>query len=180
MHSVRRALVLLALVAPLPALAEGKAVVGAAVARARLETSVAGAPLRVEDDGFRLHVGWHFAKFFGVEGSYLAPGSPHAASGATSFRTDLNAYEIAAVGMVPVGPVRLFARAGVARWRSDETTTVLAIPATARARGTDALYGAGVAFHLLPLLWLRAEYERVETGGGRKLDAGSLGLELRF
>jgi hypothetical protein len=164
-----------------PSAAWAEIVLGAALTDTSFETVSAGTRFEAEDRGYKLVAGWNFAKFFGLEAGYLALGSPEETVDGARFRTDLKAYDACALGILPMGVVRLHVKAGMARWTSDSVTTPPSGPSiSASENGTDPVYGAGAAFHLLPTLWLRTEYETVDAGEGRSFDVISLGLDLRF
>lgn len=178
MRALRLGLALLALS---PTFASADVIVGGAVTETRLRTNVSGIDFQASDRGFKLHAAKSFFEFLEIEAGYLDLGTPDDTAGGSRLASDLRAYDVLAVGVLPLGPVHLFAKAGVARWEADTVVTPPVGPAGSTSEnGTDPIYGAGVSVHLAPILWLRAEYERIELGSGRKLEVVSAGVDFRF
>ena len=78
-----------------------------------------------------------------------------------------------AVGFLPIGPVDLFAKAGLIAWDSKIDGGVF------DDDGTDLAYGVGAQFRVLGLS-IRAEYEKFDDQRRRDLDMISIGVTYTF
>ncbi|MGA9368513.1 MAG: hypothetical protein WBV35_13725, partial [Steroidobacteraceae bacterium] len=114
---------------------------------------------------------------FAVEANYVNLGhqSSDLLGGYNPFtHADSRAFDIAAVGLLPLGPVDLFGKAGGARWTLSGDTlgpnnTLFAL----NRSGTSFLWGAGVQAHWGPIGG-RLEYEHFQmpdTDGARLFSA---------
>jgi hypothetical protein len=92
---------------------------------------------------------------------------------------DLTGYSGAVLGIVPMGRVSLFGKAGVLRWTEEGTIITIAGLQDRSVDGSDLLLGAGVTFGLAPRFGLRAEWERYDFESGAE-DALLGGVEVRF
>lgn len=146
--------------------------------------------------GWKIYGGFQFHPNWAVELGYVDLGevtSNVTATGITNVNTlvqdALNAHDFSArgltfdlLGMVPAGPILLFARAGGMHYKADvrvqETNT--GISASAVEWGTGAHYGVGVK---LPVyeerVNLRGEWERFHVNG-EWIDLYSIGAEFHF
>jgi hypothetical protein len=94
-------------------------------------------------------------------------------------RADSRAVAVSALALWPIGQFDLFARAGIASWKTDveyfygESRTYVR-----DVTGTDAKFGAGVQLRLRRVT-ARLEYERLRFGANAA-DALSLGLAYHF
>jgi hypothetical protein len=107
-----------------------------------------------DDTGYKAIVGYNFGIIplvdLGIEAEYVDFGEPDDGP----VKVDANA--IAAFGLVGVnlGPVGIFAKAGMFSWDADATDGVDSYSDD----GTDPAYGAGVRFQIASFQ-IRAEYE---------------------
>lgn len=107
-----------------------------------------------DDTGYKAIVGYNFGIIplidLGVEAEYVDFGEPDDGP----VKVDANA--IAAFGLVGVnlGPVGIFAKAGMFSWDADATDGIDSYSDD----GTDPAYGAGVRFQIASFQ-IRAEYE---------------------
>jgi OmpA-OmpF porin, OOP family len=131
-----------------------------------------------EDTGWKAFIGYRFAPFFAVEGGYVDFGESDSPADAVGgpFSLDAKGMSAFGVGIIPVGPVELFGKAGGARLKyngiygADEF----------KDSSTEFAYGFGVQL-ALGNVGLRAEYENFDTGGDAgKLDLISVGLTYTF
>lgn len=116
-----------------------------------------------KDFSYKIIFGVRPVDRFSAEVSYLSLGKPDDRT--TGSAVDTKGVSGFAVGYAAVGPVDLFAKAGLVNW--DATVTSRGVRVSKRD-GTDFAYGAGVQFRLLSLA-LRAEYERFELEKGANL-----------
>jgi hypothetical protein len=133
---------------------------------------------RIDDNAYKVIVGFRPIPPFAVEANYVNLGHQSSAllgGGYYPFRhADSRAFDIAGVGLLPLGPVDLFGKAGGARWTLSADTpgpnnTLFAL----NRSGTSFLWGAGVQGHWGPL-GARLEYEHFQmpyTDGARLFSA---------
>ena len=109
------------------------------------------------DTAYKLIAGLRPLDWLGVEANYVDFGSPDDVIGGVHNKSDSKGFAAYAVGFLPVGPVDIFAKAGLVNW--DASLSAPALPALSmNESGTDFSYGVGVQFRLLSLSF-RGEYE---------------------
>jgi len=155
------------------------AYVGASIGQTDTSVSNGGASVDGNDTSWKIVGGYTFMKFFGVEGSYRQFGGLDETSGTTSYSTDADSLDVFAVGMLPVGKVDLFAKAGYARISVDGTIDdpLFVAPITFSDSSTELAYGAGVSFGVGPAQ-IRIEYETFDVSSD--LDMFSAGAVFKF
>lgn len=110
------------------------------------------------DTGYKVFLGYNFGVVpflnLAVEGSYVDFGTAKGTVAGNS--VDIEVSGLDAFGLVGfnLGPVALFAKAGVINWDGEAT----GLSGTADDSGTDPAYGIGAQFQLGALA-VRAEYE---------------------
>ncbi len=149
-----------------------------------------------EDYGWKLFGGYRFLPFLGVEAGYVdlvndsdstpsfvgfSDGSgPLYRRGPVSVDIDdPTGFYGAAVGRLPIGSrFALFAKLGLFNWSADVTTINLGVAQTIGDSGTSTMAGAGFEAKILPLLRLRAEWERYAEIVRGDVDLISIGIVL--
>jgi opacity protein-like surface antigen len=130
-----------------------------------------------EDTGWKGILGYRFAPFFAAEAAYVDFGDTDAPEDVVGGPFSANAKGLTAfgVGIVPVGPVELFGKAGGSRVKS-----------RGRIGGSDFsdsdtkfAYGLGVQLALRNV-GLRAEWEKFDTDTIGNLKVVSLGVTYTF
>lgn len=116
-----------------------------------------------KDFAYKIIVGVRPIDRFSAEVSYVDLGKPDDRSLGSA--ADTKGVSGFAVGYAPLGPVDLFAKAGLVNW--DATLSSHGVRVT-KKDGTDFAYGAGAQFRLLSL-GIRAEYERFEIEKGANM-----------
>jgi hypothetical protein len=124
---------------------------------------------------FKLIAGWRFLDWLAVEGNYVDFGSGDDNVAGDRIETDGNGISLSAVGFLPVGPVDLFARAGIIDWSGDVKSQAFG---NGSDDGTDLTYGVGAQFRVWSLS-LRAEYERFDLDR-TDADLFSIGVTWTF
>lgn len=116
-----------------------------------------------KDMAYKIIAGVRPLDWLGVEVSYLDLGK----SDDKTLNTAADSKGVSGflVGFKAVGPVDLFAKAGLVNWDATISTHGARV---AKTDGTDLAYGAGVQFRLLSL-GIRAEYERFELENGANM-----------
>lgn len=147
--------------------------VGGSIGRADVDLRTDSVRIDDDDTAFKLIGGLRLLDSFGIEASYVNLGKVKDA-GLSTKTEGLSAF---AVGFVPVGPVDLFAKAGLYRW--DTKVDSDTVGRLVSRDGTDFAYGLGVQFRLLSLS-VRAEYEVFDVDSAEDLNMLSLGLTYTF
>jgi opacity protein-like surface antigen len=154
--------------------------VGASVGQS--DTSISGVPAEVDskDTSWKIMGGYTFMKFVGVEGSYRNLGGIDETVGTTSFATEAKSLDVFGVGILPVGPVDLFAKLGYSRIEYDASLNdpILTQPLSVSGNDNEVAYGAGIAFRIGSKFALRLEYEAFNTE--ETLSMISAGALFRF
>ena len=140
------------------------------------DVNIDSGPLEVDGDdtGFKLIAGFRPLDWFAVELNYVDFGDVDSDGGA--FKAESDAISAYAVGFVPVGPVDLFAKAGVVK---SDTSVNSDVGEAFKSDGTDFTYGAGVQFRFLSLS-ARLEYEIFDVDDVNDLNLLSVGLTYTF
>jgi OmpA-OmpF porin, OOP family len=125
------------------------------------------------DTAWKGFVGYNFAKWIGFEAAYVDLGG--ASDSGANVDLDVTAWEGFVVGMLPMGPVDLFVKAGGASIEAE-----LDAPSfTEDASDEYFAYGAGLAYNFGH--WaIRAEYEAYDVDDIDDLYVVSGGLTYRF
>lgn len=146
--------------------------------------------------GWKLYGGFQFLPYLGVEAGYQDLGKIDAtvkASGVSNIKgivkTTLNnepysfdGWNVDLVGMLPVGPTVLFAKAGAVWWSADITATAIntGVTASRSDSGTGAHWGAGLKFPMYNnRIGIRGEWEEYRVNG-RWIMFYSAGVEFHF
>jgi OOP family OmpA-OmpF porin len=127
--------------------------------------------------GFKAIAGWRFLDWLSVEANYVDLGSGEDKIDGEKVETDVSGASLSMVGFLPVGPVDLFARAGVIDWTADVTLSGLDLKGS--DDGTDLTYGVGAQFRIWSLS-LRAEYELFDIADADTVDLVSVGVTWTF
>lgn len=135
--------------------------------------------------GLKAFAGYRFLKFLAVEGGYVNFGHPEwIQRNSQGYRLKIdaavNGWDAMVVGILPVGGVEFFAKAGVIAWDSsfkiirdedvDEDT----------ASGTDAAYGLGFAVNAGKGASLRFEAERFDIDAWNSVNLYTVGVLYTF
>jgi OOP family OmpA-OmpF porin len=130
-----------------------------------------------DSTAFKVIAGWRFIDWLAVEANYVDLGSGDDRVAGEKIETDVDGVTLSAVGFLPVGPVDIFARAGVIDWNADVEAPGLGVSGS--DDGTDLTYGIGAQFRVWSLS-LRAEYERFDIDDADTVDLISLGVTWTF
>jgi hypothetical protein len=149
--------------------------VGAGYVRAQVNDvfGYTGYGFKIDDNAWKAIVGFRLAPPFAVEANYVNLG--HQSQGLlggnnSSGHADARAFDIFGVGLLPLGPVDIYGKAGGARWTlsgnlQGPNSTLFALD----RNGTSFVWGAGIQAHWGPL-GARLEYEHFQmpyTDGAR-------------
>jgi hypothetical protein len=153
---------------------------GAAGGESRFEQTISGYSFRNDATAWSVHAGFSMFKFFGLEAEYADLGKADDSVSGVRLESDVTSYALFAVGTLPLGPVDLYGKVGMARWNADGTISDGTLTASTNADGTDPAWSAGVAWRFAPLVSLRFEYGRIKPGGDTKIQLATVGIGVRF
>jgi len=148
--------------------------VGAGYVRAQVNNvfGYTGYGFKIDDNAWKAILGLRPIPPFAVEANYVDLGhQSQAIFGASpSGHADARAFDIFGVGLLPLGPVDIYGKAGGARWTlsgnlQGPNNTLFALD----RNGTSFAWGAGIQAHWGPL-GARLEYEHFQmpyTDGAR-------------
>lgn len=103
----------------------------------------------------------------------------------TTVDAELTGYDIMGMLKIPVGPVKLFGKAGVVFWDAEATAQVFppvgpGFEVSDSDDGNDFAYGGGVELALTPSFSLRGEIEYFDIENTEEVWFGSVGITYRF
>jgi hypothetical protein len=125
----------------------------------------------------KLFAGWRFNRFVAVQFDFVDYARSEAALNQLSFSTESEGIAPSLVGTLPLGPIELFARAGILWYDlSVERGETPLVDESDR----DPIYGAGIGVTVARSLNLRAEYEVVDIDQLDDSDAIWLTASWRF
>lgn len=171
---------------------------GASIGEATLETSdsLDGQDFDFEasDTAFKVFGGYMFNDYFGVEVAYYDGGDQDDRFGfdggefgplTAGIEASLSGFSAQAVGQYPVGPVDLFAKAGILAWDLEADLEIWdgmgdrIYSEDVGDDGSDMIYGVGARYNFGQ--WgVRAEYEIIDAGDIDDANVWSIGLEYSF
>jgi OmpA-OmpF porin, OOP family len=131
------------------------------------------------DTAWKVYAGGSMSGVLGLEIGYTDFGRIHASGG----ETKAWAVPISLTAGIPVGPVRVFGKAGGLYGRTDVNADPSTLFDTGHKSGWGWLYGAGASVAVSQNLALRAEWERYKldfVGGRDDVDMVSAGVQFRF
>ena len=184
------AIILIAVAAPASAIENGFYIGG----------SIGGSSLEIRDldeelgdlqfsgsgTSYKLFAGFRFLNFLAVEGGYVDLGDPRDVVGgsgddAIDVEIGLKGWDAFAVGLLPIGPVDLFAKFGIVSWDADIRARLIPtdVVDTETESGTDAAYGIGIALRLGKVT-LRAEAKQFKIPDADDVYMFSIGATFTF
>jgi len=157
---------------------------GAGVGRTDINDSGIAGSTDKKDGVWKLFGGYQFNRYFAVEGGYvdLGKASINGPQGVAS--TDSNAWQIGAVGGLPLSPQFAFTgKLGLARASTDGGGSINGVPFSASDHNTAPTYGLGMRYDFTKSVALRGEWERFRlknAGFSGKSDADLFTLNALF
>jgi opacity protein-like surface antigen len=152
--------------------AQAGGLVGASIGQASLEVNDGDFRFDESDTSWKIFGEWHVLKFLGFGLGYYDLGSPSV----SSLSIDTKAWNLYAVGILPIGNIDLFGKVGYAMWDVDAG-------GGDGDDGSDLAYGVGIAFKVSQMIGVRLEYEIVDLkpeDASADLNFWSLGVDFRF
>ena len=161
--------------------------IGASVGQATLELPPdPNVTFDENDTAWKLLAGynWDLGTFnVGVEAGYAYLGEPKIGDSTASIQYELGAFTGFGLAGFELGPVDLFAKAGVIAWDSEVRIDGSQVPTVFQfsdtETGTDFAYGIGASWNI-GKLGIRAEYEGFDITDTDTVSMWSLGLTYRF
>lgn len=130
------------------------------------------------DNATKLFAGWRFNRFFAVQADFVDFGdSSGFVSTSAQGTSDVQGIAPSVVGTLPLGPVELFARAGMMFYEIDLNLTGGRV---IDESGEDWLWAAGIGIDIAERLNLRLEYEEIDIQELDEADALWLNVAWKF
>ena len=156
--------------------------VGQTTVKASENAGAAGTLHFDEDDtSYKLFVGYMVLPFVGFEGGYTNLGNPSKNFSGANAEFEVDAWEAFVVGVLPLGPVDLFAKVGGASINIDSKVRVAGSTVISGSDSDEkGAYGVGAAFGLGGIK-IRAEYTEYDVGSNiDDLYMASVGVTYQF
>jgi len=134
------------------------------------------------DTAYKLFAGYRFLSFLAVEAGYVDFGDPADLVGdidQIDVQIGVSGWDAFALGILPVGPVDVFAKLGVIAWDADIRAAFEDLVDRDSDSGTDVAYGLGVALRLGSFA-IRIEGEMFDVDGADELYMLSAGATFTF
>lgn len=126
----------------------------------------------------KLFLGWHFNRFFAVQGDFIDFGdSSGFVAPSVSGTSDVQGFAPSVVGTLPLGPIELFARVGMIFYEVDLNLTGGRL---VDESGEDLIWSAGIGLDILDRVNLRLEYEEIDIEELDEADAIWLNVAWKF
>jgi OOP family OmpA-OmpF porin len=135
------------------------------------------ADLDEDESATKFFVGWRFSRFLAVQADYYDFGDATAILNALPVSSKSDGIAPSIVGTLPIGPVELFARAGIIYY---EVEVALDSSNVIDASGSDPVYSAGLGLTLFERLNLSMEYELIDIDEFDDADAAWISGAWRF
>jgi hypothetical protein len=133
---------------------------------------------KLDDTSWKLIGGFRPIDNFAVELNYIDLGNETRTIGGSRFDVDGKAYGAYALGLLPLGPIDLYAKGGLVRWESKASFNA-ARGFRIDDDGTEFGYGAGVQARLGSLA-ARLEYEQFDVDNTDGVELLTLGVTWTF
>lgn len=142
-----------------------------------------------EDTAWSAFAGVQATEMFGIEASYNDLGSFSDSREfdltQTNVDAELTGYDVMGVVKLPLGPLKLFGKAGVVFWDAEATAEVFpplgpGFSVREDDDGNDLAFGGGLEFTLTPSFSLRGEVEYFDIEDTEEVWFASAGLTYRF
>jgi hypothetical protein len=146
----------------------GPLYIGASYGNATVEIDEPSLNFDADDPSWKVFAGYRFLHFLGVEGGYLDLGSP--SEGGVTVET--TAWSAFGVGVLPLGPVGLFAKAGAVASDSE-------ISGGGDDSSSDPAYGVGAEVDVWKIT-VRGEYEMFDIDNTDSVYLISVGAAWKF
>ncbi len=129
------------------------------------------------NDATRIMGGWRFTPYVAVQLDWSDYGRSQAAVNQLGLTTKTTAWTPSVLGILPIGPVELFAKLGESFYNVDVNDNSGKLVTSS---GNDVTYGVGVGVTIIKRLNLSASYERIKLNSFDRPDAVWLNASWRF
>ena len=158
------------------------AYIGAELGQSDADYDCGGANCDLKDNAWRVFGGFQLNRTFSAELGYANLGEANFDFGAFgSVTAEATAWDLSAIGALPVGPVSIYGRLGLYRAEVESRDTVLG---TSDDSSNGLLWGLGVLFDINKNLGIRGEwrqYNGIESGDeDADINVISVGVLWRF
>lgn len=157
---------------------------GAGAGHTDLNGSGITGPTDKKDTVWKLFGGYQFNRYIAVEGGYVDLGKASVAGPQGFASTDSNAWQIGAVGSIPLNSQFAFTgKLGLARTATDGSGNINGVAFAGSDSNTAPTYGLGMRYDISKAVGLRGEWERFRisnAGFGGKSDADLFTLNALF
>ena len=136
-----------------------------------------GIDLDEDEDATKIFAGWRFNQFVAAQADYYDFGDSRTALGLLPVTSEASGIAPSVMGTLPIGPVELFARAGIIFYDLEvnlDRNNVI------DDTGNDPVYSVGVGVTLVEHLNLKAEYEAIDIDAFDEAEAFWLSASWRF
>lgn len=134
-----------------------------------------------DNQTWKVFGGIGIGRILGVEAAYHDFGTVVCCEGVadSGFRLDVEGVSVAGLAGIPIGRLRLFAKAGLLSWKADGRLLTFAGSVPLSLDGEDPMGGVGADLKVNEHWFVRAELElfRIDEG---TLDIGSVGVQYKF
>ena len=130
-----------------------------------------------DQDASKIFAGWRFNQFLAAQADYYDFGNSDTALGLLPVSSEASGIAPSIVGTLPIGPVELFARAGIIFYDLEvnlDNNNVI------DDTGNDPVYSVGIGVTVLEHLNLKAEYELIDIDAFDEAEAVWLSASWRF
>ena len=135
------------------------------------------------DTSYKIIAGYRFMGFLAVEGSYINFGQLSDSYGGegdpVNLQADLKGFDAFAMGMLPLGIVDIFIKAGFVSWDADIRSAVGDIVNFGSDSGTDMVFGLGAQVRFKGLA-VRGEVEYFDVSDADSVYLISVGATFTF
>jgi len=159
---------------------------GAGIGRTDLDGSGVAGSTDKRDSVWKLFGGYQFNRNIAIEGGYVNMGKSSVAGPGGFASADSNAWQIGAVGSLPLGSQFAFTgKLGVARTSTDSSGVVNGVPFAGTQHNTAPTYGLGLRYDLTQTVALRGDWDRYRIkdssfGGKSDSDLFTVGAQFKF
>jgi len=130
-----------------------------------------------DESSARYFAGWRFNRFLGVQLDYYDFGDSDTALSELPVAVETSGIAPSIVGTLPLGPVELFARAGIVYF---DLELDLDVDNVIDESDNDPVYAAGVGLTVFERLNLQLEYEVIDIEVLDEAEAAWFNLSWRF
>jgi OOP family OmpA-OmpF porin len=130
-----------------------------------------------DESAAKYFVGWRLNKYLALQGDYYDLGDTTSILNASPVSTESEGFGASVVGTLPLGPVELFARAGLIFY---DLEVSLNFVNEIDESDSDPVYSVGVGLTLFKRLNLQLEYEVIDIDAFDDADAAWINASWRF